>query len=622
MCGVFAAFAKYEFPQEIVQKALDQMAARGPDGQGQWSAPGVQLGHRRLAILDLDPRAAQPMLDGNDRYVITYNGEIYNFQELRRQLEQTGIAFRTTSDTEVILALFATEGEAMLPKLHGMFAFVIWDRLTKRAFAARDPYGIKPLYLATLPTGVLLASQVKALIATGLISREPDLRGQAGFWMLGSVPEPHTWYRDIHAVPAGHCLWIADGQVTRQRCWQDIGDAWRQADHTPAPPAQEVREHVRQALRETVARHLVADVPVGVFLSGGIDSGTLAGLMVEAGARDLQGVTIAYDEFSGQHHDEAPVAAQIAAHFGIRHHVRRVTRDEFLADIPRILSAMDQPSLDGVNTWYASKAVAEQGLKVVVSGVGGDELFLGYGHFRQLPRLIAPWRRLAPLPGMQPLARGIAAFQAQRSRNARWAHAPDWFRTVAGAWWLRRSVHSPGELTALMGPEAATQALAAFRAEEWVHGMAGPLPQDLTLALAQIESMTYLRNQLLRDSDWASMAHSVELRTPLVDANLLQILGHQLKAFKDFSAKSLLAMAPSKALPPSILQRKKTGFTIPVQHWLAEAQGVSLETTTGLGGCRPWLTSSEQPSSSLIRNSSNWDPSRSAPQARPSASSN
>lgn len=572
MCGIFGAFGWTAFPPEALQRALDQMAPRGPDDQGQWTAPGACLGHRRLAILDLDHRAAQPMPDATGRYVISFNGEIYNFRDLRRQLEQTGVAFRTTSDTEVILALFAAEGEAMLPKLHGMFAFVIWDRLTQRAFAARDPYGIKPLYRASLPPGVLLASQVKAIRATGLVSREPDLRGQAGFWMLGSVPEPHTWYRDIQAVPAGHCLWIEDGQVTHQRCWQDIGDAWRQADHTPVPPAPEVREHVRQALRETVARHLVADVPVGVFLSGGIDSGTLAGLMVEAGARDLQGVTIAYDEFRGQHHDEAPMAAQIAAHWGIRHHVRRVTRDEFRADIPRILAAMDQPSLDGVNTWYASKAVAEQGLKVVVSGVGGDELFLGYGHFRHLPRLIAPWRRLAPLPGVLPLARSIAAVQARRSRNARWVLAPDWLRTVAGAWWLRRSVHSPGELPALMGDEAAAQALEGFSAEDWGQAMVGSVPRDHTLALAQIESMTYLRNQLLRDSDWASMAHSVELRTPLVDAHLLQQLGYHLNAFKGFSAKSLLAMAPHKPLPPMILQRKKTGFMVPVQHWLAGAQ--------------------------------------------------
>ena len=577
MCGIFGAFGWAVFPNEALQRALDQMAPRGPDDQGHWTAPGACLGHRRLAILDLDHRAAQPMPDATGRYVISYNGEIYIFRDLRRQLEHTGVVFRTTSDTEVILALFAAEGEAMLPKLHGMFAFVIWDRLTQRAFAARDPYGIKPLYRASLPGGVLLASQVKALRATGLVSREPDLRGQAGFWMLGSVPEPHTWYRDIQAVPPGHCLWIEDGQVTRQRCWQDIGDAWRQADRTPVPPAPEVREHVRQALRETVARHLVADVPVGVFLSGGIDSGTLAGLMVEAGARDLQGVTITYDEFRGQHHDEAPVAGQIAAHWGIRHHVRRVTRDEFLADIPRILAAMDQPSLDGVNTWYASKAVAEQGLKVVVSGVGGDELFLGYGHFRQLPRLIAPWRRMAPLPGVLPLARSIAAVQARRSRNTRWSQAPDWLRTVAGAWWLRRSVHSPGELPALMGEEAAAQALMDFSAEEWCQAMVGSVPEDHTLALAQIESMTYLRNQLLRDSDWASMAHSVELRTPFVDAHLLQQLGPHLKAFKGFSAKSLLAMAPRKALPAMILQRKKTGFTIPVQHWLAGSEWVGTE---------------------------------------------
>ena len=239
-------------------------------------------------------------------------------------------------------------------------------------------------------------------MATGLVSREPDLLGQAGFWMLGSVPEPHTWYRDVRALPAGHCAWIEDGRMAASRCWWDIGEAWR-TSATGRVSGAELRERVSGALRESVARHLVADVPVGVFLSGGIDSGALAGLMVEAGAQALEGVTLAYDEFAGRPDDETPMAARIAAHYGIRHHVRRVTREEFQADLPRIFDAMDQPSIDGINTWYASKAVAELGLKVVVSGVGGDELFQGYASFRQLPRVVAARRAIDWIPGAVPL---------------------------------------------------------------------------------------------------------------------------------------------------------------------------------------------------------------------------
>ena len=551
-----------------VRKMCDRLAARGPDGEGFWYEPGVVLGHRRLAILDLEPRASQPMHSSCGRFVIVFNGEIYNFRTLRAALEDQGVTFHTTSDTEVILALFAAEGEAMLPKLHGMFALLIWDRLTQRAFAARDPYGIKPLYVATTVDGVAFASQVKALLATGLIAREPDPYGQAGFWMLGSVPEPHTWFRAIKALPAGHYMWIeGTGKITSTHCWHDIGQAWRDAPHVALQDA-EIAHNVKAALRECVSRHLVADVPVGVFLSGGIDSGAVAGLMVEAGARDLQGVTLAYDEFSGQQEDEAPVAARIAAHYGIRHHVRRVTREEFLADVPRILEAMDQPSIDGVNTWYASKAVAELRLKVVVSGVGGDELFLGYPSFRQLPPLVAIWGRLCRLPGAIGLARLAVSWQARRSGNHRWSYAPEWARTMAGAWWLRRSVNSPDLLTALMDADLVIEALKDFAPDQWVTAMTGTLPSDLTLCLAQIESMTYLRNQLLRDSDWASMDHSVELRTPLVDARLLQEVQPYLRRFNAFPGKRLLASAPDNPLPEAIINRRKTGFGIPLRPWL------------------------------------------------------
>ena len=584
MCGFIAAFSASPLADAPLRAALSRMQPRGPDGEGLWHEAGAALGHRRLAILDLDPRAAQPMHSACGRYVIAFNGEIYNYRDLRAQLQGRGVVFRTTSDTEVILALFAAEGAAMLERLHGMFALVIWDRQARRAFLARDPYGIKPLYVATVADGVVLGSQVKALLATGRVDTAPDPRGQAGFWLLGSVPEPHTWYRDIRALGAGHCAWIEDGRMGTPECWADIGQAWRHAPAGTTPDAQ-VRTRVREALRESVARHLVADVPVGVFLSGGIDSGALAGLMVEAGARDLTGVTIAYDEFADSEQDEAPVAAAIAAHYGIAHHVRRVGREEFLADLPRILEAMDQPSIDGINTWYASKAVAELGLKVVVSGVGGDELFQGYESFDQLPRLVARWNALARIPGLPAAARLAGRLQARRSGNPRWQHAADWARSLEGAWWLRRSLHAPQELPALMGAELARAgAEGGFTAQvrDQVQAMTGPLPADPRLALGQLESMTYLRNQLLRDSDWASMAHGVELRTPLVDAYLLQQLQPLLGNFHRFPHKRLLAQAPRNPLPEAIITRRKTGFGIPVARWLAEA-GMG-----GDGGSRGW----------------------------------
>lgn len=569
MCGIVAAFSDSDRLEAPIRLAMDRMRRRGPDGEGLWHEPGVYLGHRRLAIIDLDARAAQPMVSPCGRYVLIFNGEIYNFRALQQSLIEQGVVFRTSSDSEVILALFAAEGAAMLPKLHGMFTLVIWDRVARRGFAARDPYGIKPLYCAVTGDGVMIASQVKALLATGCVSREPDPQGQARFWLLGSVPEPHTWFRDITAIPPGHSVWIEHGRAAAPVCWSDIGQVWRGAP-TSVMSDDEVRELVRGALRESVARHLVADVPVGVFLSGGIDSAVVAGLMVEAGWRGIEGVTIAYDEFAGTDEDEAPVAAKIAAHYGIRHHIRRVTREEFSADLPRIIEAMDQPSIDGINTWYASKAAAECGLKVVVSGVGGDELFQGYESFKYLPRVVRRWRLLSRVPGMTALAKVAGSIQARRSGNLRWRHSAEWARSIEGAWWLRRSLNAPEALADLIGEAPAAEALRGFDAGRWVKAMSGPLPANGALALSQIESTTYLRNQLLRDSDWASMDHSVELRTPLVDAHLLQSLQPALATFSHYPGKRLLAEAPRHALPRDIRDRRKTGFGIPVGRWLTE----------------------------------------------------
>lgn len=590
MCGFIAAFSilGLQFSERALKVGLSQMVRRGPDGEGIWTDESVFLGHRRLAVLDLDVRSSQPFHSGCGRYITVFNGEIYNFSALRLSLAARGVPLRTTSDTEVLVELFKVDGEAMLPKLQGMFAFVIWDRQTRRAFAARDPYGIKPLYVATLPDGILLASQVKALMATGMVSRSPDLKAQAAFWMLGSVAEPHTWYADVRAVPAGGCVWITDGNKTESRQWLDIGDAWRKAALERNTDVEKAPAIVRTALQDSVRRHLVSDVPVGVFLSGGIDSSAIAALMEECGAGHVQGVTLTYDEFAGLPEDEAPMAAKVAAHYGLKHHIRRITREEFLADIPRILQAMDQPSIDGINVWYASKAVSELGIKVVMSGIGGDELFLGYETFNILPRLQRRWSTVASIPGALALGRAVGVMQAYRTGNNRWRHAAQWARTMPGAWWLQRSISTAEELPILMGSEQARQALDLFEAEAWVTDMTGRLPEQPSMALSQIESMCYLRNQLLRDSDWASMDHSVELRTPLVDAHLLDQLTQCLGTFEKFPAKTLLSRAPMFPLPAEVTQRKKTGFCIPVRQWM---RGIHTEATPSpkLSGWAGWM---------------------------------
>lgn len=598
MCGI-AGFAftsdSMEVPSlEAIQRMTTSMYRRGPDAEGIWPAPGVVLGHRRLAILDLDARSNQPMVSKDGRHVIVFNGEIYNFRELRTALAADGVRFRTTSDTEVLLTLFAREGERMLLRLRGMFAFAIWSTQTRELFLARDPYGIKPLYYMHTTQGLLFASQVKTLLASGWVSKEPEPAGLAGFYLWGSVPEPWTLYRNVFALPAGHWLRVRNGVMEAPVCWYDIRQHWRGQRRLPSPSSgplhhllsegngkekqlsaacswkesQHLQEQVRQEARDSVRAHLVADVPVSVFLSGGIDSGTVAGLAAELGAQ-VEGITIGFEEFAGSYDDEVPVARSIAAHYGLMHYVRRVTRAEFEQDLPSILDAMDQPSVDGINTWFASKAAAERGYKVVLSGVGGDELFCGYPSFRQIPRMAALGRLASAIPGVRGSLRPTCAWLARRSAQPKFGAIPDFLDSVEGNYFLRRSLFLPGELPSLMGKDLAHEGLARLGGTP--PGMAWANARDGATAVGLLESTHYLRNQLLRDSDWASMGHSLELRTPLVDVKLLEALGPYVSRFASGIGKTMLARSPEPPLPDAVIRRRKIGFGLPMAQWLSEA---------------------------------------------------
>ena len=598
MCGLAGLFMQSGngiANSEALVSMCNYMHARGPDAFGYWSdtQSGIYLGHRRLSIIDLDASANQPMHSKDNRYTIIFNGEIYNFRELRLFLEGQGEIFRTNSDTEVLLKLFQKEGKSMLSRLRGMFAFVIWDKQEHSLFMARDPYGIKPLYYAKSRQGWIFASQVKALMITKLVDTSPNPLGQMGFWFMGSVPEPHTWFRDIFSLPAGSwCEITKNGKLEGPTLYWDVASAWREAPVCRMTKA-EAQEIVRLAVTNSVKQHLVADVPVGIFLSGGIDSGAMAGLMRDQSQSAIQGITIAFDEFKGRHENEVPGARVIADRYGITHHVRTVTRREFEDDLPKIFSSMDQPSIDGVNTWFASKAVAELGLKVVISGVGGDELFYGYPSFRQLPNLVTRCKILDSVPSARVFANFIFRQKAIRSGNSRWRWLTSYGSNLYGAYWLRRGLFAPEELEGLMSEVLAKEALSEMNPESLVKTMAGHLSADSMAAVGQIESMAYLRNQLLRDSDWASMAHSVELRTPLVDAWLLRDLTPVLRSFGRYAGKSLLAESPLLPLSRDLISRTKTGFGIPLGIWCREsivtAGGAhKVSPTQGGGDSRLW----------------------------------
>jgi asparagine synthase (glutamine-hydrolysing) len=550
------------------------MRARGPDGSGAWWSADRRcgLGHRRLSIIDLSERASQPMTSEDGRFVVVFNGEIYNYPQLRVELEAGGARFRTTSDTEALLHLYTRHGAEMVHRLRGMFAFAIWDMARRGLFLARDPYGIKPLYTANDGWTFRFASQVKALLAGGHVSRDPEPAGIVGFHLFGSVPEPFTLYREIRSLPAGHFQWVDAAGPREPKPFSNLAEVLAKGSADPIPAA-EIPEQVRAGVLDSVRTHLLADVEVGIFLSAGVDSGALLGCMRDAGLREIRAITLAFEEFHGTSEDEAPFAARICKHYEAHHVVRFLRQREFVEDLPAILEAMDQPSIDGVNTWFVSKAAKEAGLKVAISGLGGDELLGGYPSFLDVPR----WRRqfglLAQLPGLGLLARKIIGVVAPDFSRARpkavglLEHSDSW----AGSYLLRRGLFLPHELPEVMDAEIAREGLRRLKP---LHRLAASLTPDPGSDMARIsvlESAHYMRNQLLRDADWAGMAHSLEIRVPLVDFTLLGSLSSAIPALTPGVGKAALAKAPTVPLPTEIVTRAKTGFGIPTSAWMNAA---------------------------------------------------
>ncbi|MGE0055211.1 MAG: asparagine synthase (glutamine-hydrolyzing) [Hyphomicrobium sp.] len=579
MCGINGIFAYHYAANSIdrveLARTRDHMASRGPDGTGEWIASDgrIGLGHRRLSIVDLSDAGAQPMASADEKLIVTFNGEIYNYRDLRVRLEDKGHIFRSNSDTEILLHLFAEKGEDMVHDLRGMFAFAIWDNERQSLLLARDPYGIKPLYYSDDGWTFCFASQVKALLAGGRISRDPDPAGRVGFFMWGNVPEPFTSFRQIRALPSGSTMVINNVGAQRPRRYKSIGEIFKAAEElgTPNPDAMpDASGVVREALLDSVRHHLVADVPIGAFLSAGIDSCALVGLMRDAGVADIQTLTIGFEEFQGTVNDEASLAASVAQFYGTRHTERMVTEQEFRADLPLILEAMDQPSVDGINTWFVSKAAHEVGLKVAISGLGGDELFGGYPSFAQLPLWTRRLRYFSNIPYMgRVLRKALRAVELER-----WSISPkavgmiEFGGSYPGAYYLRRGLFMPWELEQVLDRDTIRNGLERLEAVNFV---SAEIPQDLRSpfgTIATLEASIYMRNQLLRDTDWTSMAHSVEVRVPLVDHVLagkvapLAVHGHL------GIRKQILARAPRLPVPLAVASRNKTGFSTPIEAWL------------------------------------------------------
>jgi asparagine synthase (glutamine-hydrolysing) len=600
MCGIAGILAYRNVAPAVDRVELtrmnDRMAARGPDGSGIWIAADRRVGfaHRRLAIIDLSERGAQPMASADGAHTITFNGEIYNYRALRAELEAKGHTFRTESDTEVLLQLYADRGPAMVEQLRGMFAFALWDAPHRRLLLARDPLGIKPLYYADDGWTLRFASQAKALLAGGAVSRDPDPAGIVGFHLLGSVPEPFTVWREIRSLPAGCTLLVEGLGPSAPVPYFSIAEALSRRTANSTSDLAHARAQVADAVRDSVRHHLVADVPVAVFLSAGLDSGALLGTMADLGRRDVTAVTLAFDEFRGDLQDEAPLAAEVAARYGARHVVRTVDRLEFEQDLPAILDAMDLPTIDGINTWFVAKAAREAGVKVALSGLGADECFGGYPSFVDLPRSVRIFRSFDFVPSLGWLSRQAIStlIACGVDLHPKAAGLAQYGGSWEGAYLLRRGVYMPWELGDLLDCDLLE---AGLRRLKPMHRLAAELRKARNLddfdRVSVLETALYMRNQLLRDADWAGMAHSIEIRVPYVDPFFLAALppGALLAAV---NAKEAVADVPDLPLSAASRNRKKTGFVTPIGRWIREAAvgdaEVSLSAASRAWALRVW----------------------------------
>jgi asparagine synthase (glutamine-hydrolysing) len=571
MCGIAALFSYGATAKPVELSELrsirDRMALRGPDGTGEWLSPDgrVALGHRRLSIIDLRAIADQPMEHEGGRLRIVFNGEIYNYRALRDELRQQGRVFRTESDTEVILQLYDRDGADCVKRLRGMFAFALWDEAKAGLLLARDPLGIKPLYVANNGKTVRTASQVKALLAAGDVDTRPDPAGHAGFFLWGNVPEPYTLHRGIRALPAGHTQWISRSGAQAPRPYWSLIDTLTRAPQAPLSPEAR-RELLRETLIDSLRHHFVADVPVGVFLSAGLDSTTIAALAAEDGATNLRTLTLGFREFEGRENDETQLAELVARQRNTHHTTRWVLGREFAEERAALMEAMDQPSIDGTNTYFVAKAAHEAGLKVALSGLGGDEIFAGYPSFRQVPQLV---RLLGPFAGFEAFGRAIRRATAPWLRHLvppKYPGLLEYGTGFAGAYMLRRCLFMPWEVMDLLPAEMARDGLAELATVDHLERDIARL-ESPRLKVTALEIAWYMRNQLLRDSDWAGMAHSLEIRVPFVDVELIARLA-PLLASETPPSKGDMADTCRTPLPPEIRRRAKTGFVVPVREWV------------------------------------------------------
>jgi asparagine synthase (glutamine-hydrolysing) len=577
MCGIIGSVKLGEpVSHGALERGLDSIVHRGPDDGGYWSLVvsepqpiHVWLGNRRLAILDLSSAGHQPMQDPDTGNWIVYNGEIYNFADSRHTLEAEGVHFQSRTDTEVILKAYARWGDACLERFRGMFAFALWDAGRRRLFLARDRFGEKPLYFSFRDGHLIFASEIRALLRTGLVPRKLNAPGLYQYLSFGSVYDPATFLQDVQSLPPAHVLSWEEGRLNHYRYWdlespgRDIGGPNR---GNVAP--DQVRRELRELLEDTISLRTVSDVPVGVFLSGGIDSSSIAALLAQARPGQVNTFCIA---FTQEEYGEARFARTVADRLKTDHFETMLSSDSALRYVPYALAAMDQPTIDGVNSYIVSQETRRRGLKVALSGLGGDEIFAGYSSFRTVPQMErAAWL----LGGVNMHWRHVGAALLRvlardndRSRKLRSLVDGE----TAHPYLLSRMLFTPRQVGDMVQSDVGRQAATAM--EPLLSTLSYARRFDPVNRVSYLETHNYMANTLLRDTDCMSMAHSLEVRAPFLDHILVEYVFSVpgTRKLNNGQPKPLLTGALASLLPPEIVHRPKTGFGLPFEYWMRES---------------------------------------------------
>jgi asparagine synthase (glutamine-hydrolysing) len=586
MCGIAGAIGALDpSVSAAVEKMTDAEAHRGPDQSGFWSSlgdvptrgRGVIFGHRRLSILDLSEAGRQPMIDRKSGVVIVFNGEVYNFGEIARELTLLGDEMHSSSDTEVILKAYARWGEPAIARMRGMFAMAIFDPRSETVLFARDRLGIKPLYLAQAEGVLLFASEVRALLASDRIDRKLDSSALAAFLWHGFVPGPHTIVEGIRLMPAGTTMRVGlDGKTAEPKRY------WSMPKSAPIDEETAVR-NLGEELATAVKLRLIADVPLGIFLSGGVDSSAIAALAQRASSSPVTTFNIRFEE---ARYDESQYARKVADVLGTAHREVTLSESVFAEGLEGALASIDQPTFDAINTYFVSKAVREAGLTVALAGTGGDELFGGYSSFVDLPRATRVASRLTHVPET---VLGRAAKIATRLATGtpsevlpqtRWGKLADVLAT-------RGDLYSAYQVSyALFSRELAAEiglgrtgdldwGLDPERARELRAGIEG---EPELAAISQLELASFIGERLLRDTDAASMAVSLEVRVPLLDHRVIEAIARvpEGRRYRPLRKKDLLKKIVSAELDPALFDRPKAGFELPLERWCRQRLGPRL----------------------------------------------